>query len=163
MTVLRTRLFAASLLAFVAVVACSKSSTGPTTPGVGDFHFTVGAMSSGTLSPSSFTVTLAASGKGFAGNLPAFQYSGKAYDSVGSVEIAFPRDTIVSFGKLQMITQDTLVGVAASKNTAGCAYVFLVGAFNAAKDSITGVIAMLDNTGAQSGACTDQASFTAAR
>jgi len=135
----------------VALLSCSKSSTGPGASTT--WKFTVGSMPS-TMSPSTFTMTLTAAGSGYTGTLPALSYNGVALDSVGSVETLWPKDTTVTYGQVYFL-KDTLAGVRRARSSPTCSFALFWGAFNATKDTIFGGFLMYDATGSTTG-CSDQ-------
>ena len=67
------------LLAAIAIATTCKSSTGPTNPPsgtvVGTWHVTSGTLSTGTLSPTTFDVTVAKVGASYVVSLPALTWS----------------------------------------------------------------------------------------
>ena len=148
----------------LSLIACSKSSTAPQDPVVGIWHVSV-SPGKAALVPSTFDLALAASGKGYSGTLPTFQYGTTTFDSVGSVQAGVGSVVTTAVMGVFASVGDSLLGVEYTRGVASkeaCWYVWMVGALNQAKDTITGYFEVWDENG-DFGGCQDAPSFTAVK
>src|SRR5258708_2051965 len=74
---------------------CSNS-TGPAPTLAGTWHVSVGTLTAGTISPSSFDVVVTASGDSFLATIPTLTWSvgPVAYDTLASVEVVFDSNMV---------------------------------------------------------------------
>lgn len=146
--------------------ACSKSSTGPNDPVLGAWHVTAVAMDSGTFAPLTFTLTMRASGRGYAATLPSMTYNTTAFDSSNAtIQFSYGGDTIIAIGQFVLDHGDTLAGVRVARGAtvaSACEYAFMHGVFNAARDSIVGSIDIIDN-GQDNTGCAASGAFRAVK
>lgn len=150
----------------MALLSCSKSSTGPQDPVVGVWNVSVTTMNTGTFAPNSFTLTFAASGAGYSSAMPSMTYDATVFDSAsGTIQFNIGGDTTIAIGKIVKMHGDTLVGVRVARGVtldADCEYAEFFGLFNAARDSIRGSINII-NKGQGGSGCGDYAAFTAVK
>lgn len=155
----------------VGLYACSKSSSGPSDPVVGNWKFTLtSSMSLGTFSPNTFTLALAASGTGYSATLPAMSYSSGsfgtyAFDSVGSIQFALGGDTTIAIGRFVKMHGDTLVGVRLTRSALAdtdCEFALVLGLFNATRDTIQGSVDIINKAQGSVG-CNDFAGYVAVK
>jgi len=79
----------------VLIAGCSSSSTAPKPSLAGTWHVSVGTLNSGTLSPSSFDVTVTQTGGNYTVSMPTLTWSGGlVFDSGPNLEGFSPSDTI---------------------------------------------------------------------
>ncbi len=110
----------------VAVAACSSnSSTAPKPTLAGTWHVSGATLSSGTLSPAGFDITVKASGDTYLVTMPSVTWSvgPVTYDS-GSGWVNFSDSTFFGFGEYQHSAAHM------------CAFVLIWGKPNAAKDTL---------------------------
>jgi len=106
-------------------IACSDSN-GPAPTIVGTWHVTVGTLSSGTISPSTFDAVITASGDSFLATLPRLTWSTGpvVFDSIAAVGVA--EDSFL------VITPQS------TTSTRTCDIIALGGRANAARDTLHG-------------------------
>jgi len=106
-------------------IACSDSN-GPAPTIAGTWHVTVGALDSGTISPSSFDAVVTASGDSFLAKVPHLTWS------VGSLEF----DTLAGVA----VTEDSFIVISAQSmsSTRTCDFVGVGGRANVARDTLHG-------------------------
>jgi len=117
---------------------CSNS-TGPAPTIAGTWHVTIGALDSGTISPSTFDAVVTASGDSFLAKVPRLTWSvgPLVFDSIAAVAVAQDSFIVISAQSLSSPRTCDFVGVGGRANTARDT---LHSAFFAVEDT--------DNTGA---------------
>jgi len=107
------------------VVGCS-SSTAPKPTLAGTWHVSLGALTSGTIAPTSFDVTVAQSGNSYTVTMPTLTWSGGlVFDSGANVE-AFSDTTFAGF-----------IAFTHAPHAHLCEFVAIAGVKNAGLDTLT--------------------------
>ena len=134
------------LCAGAAWMSCSSSSTAPKKASfAGVWHVSTGALTRGTLSPTSFDVTVTASADTFIVSMPTLTWS------VGPV---------VFDGQMwfNASTDSAHFGILKGSVAQSCGFVYVNGTVNAARDSLSGVaVEVGDSLDIPSNTCEPQA------
>ncbi len=116
-------------------ISCS-SSTGPAASAAGVWHVTVGALNSGSVSPSTFDITVTQVGNSYGLVMPALTYNGATFNTA---------DTAI-------VSHDSLLGAAANVDTimtsGACNPATSAGfivTMNAARDTASGTFKVAPN------------------
>ncbi len=126
------------LCAGAAWMSCSSSSTAPKKASfAGVWHVTVGSLTRGSISPSTFDVTVTASADTFVVSVPTLTWS------LGPV-------TLDGSSWFQVSTDSTHFGFLKGSVAQSCGYAFVYGTINSARDSLSSIVVQVgDSTDTQ--------------
>ena len=133
------------LAAGAAWMSCSSSSTAPKKAGfAGVWHVTTGALTRGTISPTSFDVTVTAAADTFVVSMPTVTWSVGPVNLNGQMWFNASTDSL-HFGILKSSLDQ-------------CGFLYVNGTVNAARDALSGVMVEVgDSLDIQSQTCQVQA------